>query len=87
MKASVRAAEARHRLFRDDLVAVLRKYSNELSAQEMLALAAHLVGQIVAMQDQRTVTPEMAMQIVSRNIEQGNREVLDNLLDAKSGSA
>ncbi len=86
MKASVRSTEARHRLFRDDLVAVLKKYSDELSAQEMLALAAHLVGQIVALQDQRQMTPEEAMQIVARNIEQGNREAIDNLLGSK-GSA
>lgn len=57
-----------------------------MSAQEMLALSAHLVGQIIAMQDQRTVTPEMAMKIVARNIEQGNQEAVDGL-SAPAGRA
>lgn len=79
MKTSVRQPNDRHRQFRDELVAVLRKHGDKLTATEMLALSAHLVGQIIAMQDQRTTTPAMAMQIVSENIEQGNREVLDGL--------
>lgn len=68
-----------HRTFRDDLISILRRHAGELDAKEMLALSAHLVGQIVAMQDQRTVTPDMAMQIVSSNIEAGNAEALSEI--------
>lgn len=82
MKTKVQQPSNLHRQFREDLVVVLRKYGNRLSAQEMLALSAHLVGQIIAMQDQRSMTPEIALKIVSDNIEQGNKEVIDGLFRA-----
>lgn len=52
----------------------------------MLALSAHMVGQIIAMQDQRTMTRQAALEIVMANMEQGNAEVIDNLF-AKGGKA
>ena len=79
----VKSAEAKHTAFRDDLVGVLRKHGDQLTAAEMLALAAHLTGQLVALQDQRAMTPSQAMEIVAANIEQGNQEVIDGLLDTK----
>lgn len=69
----------RHHAFRDDCVEILRKHGAALIALEMLALAAHLVGQLVAMQDQRRITPATAMEVVAKNIEHGNREVLNQL--------
>jgi hypothetical protein len=74
-----------HHAFRDDVVALLKKHAGELDASEMLALAAHMVGQIVAMQDQRVMTPAMAMEVVAQNIEQGNGEVLAELADKTAG--
>ncbi|MEB3421895.1 hypothetical protein ACFSDD_09150 [Salipiger marinus] len=44
----------------------------DLSQVEALALCAHITGAAIAMQDQRIMTPEKAMEIVSRNIEAGN---------------
>jgi len=70
---------AEHHAFRTDAIALLDKHAGHLDKKEMLALAAHLVGQIIAMQDQRTMRPDMAMEIVARNIEVGNAEVLANL--------
>jgi len=75
-----------HTAFRDDLVAVLRKHAGPLSAPEMLALVAHLVGQLVALQDQRTMSPNLAMEIVAANIEQGNQEVIAGLFDSKGAA-
>jgi hypothetical protein len=76
----------KHTAFRDDVVAVLRKHAAHLSAPEMLALSAHLTGQIIALQDQRSMSPDRAMEIVAQNIEQGNKEVITGILDSK-GSA
>jgi len=76
VKTTVRTPNDHHRQFRDELTAVLRKHASRLSAMEMLALAAHLVGQLIAMQDQRSLTPAMALKLVSDNIEQGNREAI-----------
>lgn len=75
-----------HRAFREEAIALLKKHASHLDAKDMLALAAHLVGQLIAMQDQRTMTSEMALQIVGVNIEAGNAEVIDNLGNS-AGSA
>ncbi|MGE0408736.1 MAG: hypothetical protein AB7P23_05670 [Amphiplicatus sp.] len=70
----------KHRAFRDDLIGVVRKHGDEMKAEELLAIAAHFVGQLVALQDQRTMTSARAMQIVAHNIEVGNAEIIDSLL-------
>jgi hypothetical protein len=76
-----------HRAFREDVVELMRKYAGRLTSEEVLALAAHLVGQVIAMQDQRVVTVAMAMEIVQKNIEQGNREAVGEILLATRGTA
>jgi hypothetical protein len=73
--------------FRRGLEACMKEHGQTLEAIELLAVTAHLVGQLIALQDQRTVTPAMAMDLVSSNIEQGNREVIDGLLSATGGTA
>lgn len=60
--------------FRADMLAVLDKHAGKLPADHMLSLAAHMVGQIVAMQDQRVMTPADAIDLVKKNMERGNRE-------------
>ena len=69
--------EAAHQAFTDDLIALLNKYAEPLTAVEMLALAAHLVGRMIALQDEENMTPIQAMDVVTRNIEQGNAEVVE----------
>lgn len=54
----------------------------QLEPMEMLALVSQLVGNLIALQDQRKVTPEMAMIAVSQNIEVGNREAMREVLSA-----
>lgn len=53
-----------------------------LSAVEALALTAYITGGCIAMQDQRTMTAERAMEIVMRNIEGGNRAAMEQVLSA-----
>lgn len=73
--------------FRHDLLDVLKKHCAEVPAEQLLAVAAHAVGQIMAMQDQRTMTPAMAMAIVAMNIERGNLEAINSLLLQTGGHA
>ena len=54
-----------------------------MTALEFLAVAANMLGKLVAMQDQRAVTPAMAMKIVADNIEHGNKDVMDRLSKSK----
>ena len=78
---------AAHTALRDDMVSLIRKYGANLEAAEILAIAAHMVGQLIALQDQRKVTREIALQIVTANIEQGNQEVVSKLANESDGIA
>lgn len=69
----------KHEALHQDLVDVLKKHTGELSSAEVLAVASVMVGQIIALQDQRTMSPEKAIEIVMRNIELGNAGVLEQL--------
>lgn len=72
MKTKTVAPNATHAAYVDDLKAVMQKHAEALTAQELLALTSQLVGQILAFQDQRTMTPQMGLEIIGRNIEIGN---------------
>jgi hypothetical protein len=62
-----------HKKFLDDLKAQMPP---EMPAQDILAIVSQFVGQLIALQDQRVVTPDQAMQLVGQNIEIGNRAAL-----------
>lgn len=83
---SIKQASTEHEVAYQDLLALLNKHSGKLTALEMLAIAANMVGKLAAMQDQRKVTPSMAMEIISKNMEHGNQQVV-NLLNETKGSA
>lgn len=53
-----------------------------VSKVEVLAIMAHVTGMLIAMQDQRTVSPEGAMEIVGANIESGNRSAIEQLFES-----
>lgn len=72
---------------RQALANAMRPYADKLGPQGMLAVASAFVGQLVALQDQRTMTPAMAMEIVARNIEGANQEVLSGLSNSTAGRA
>jgi hypothetical protein len=72
----------KHEALRSKILAVIDKYADHLSSEEILAVAAFTVGQIIALQDQRELTPAQAMEIVTRNIEAGNESVLREIKSA-----
>ena len=41
-----------------------------------MALAAYTTGQIMAMQDARRWTPALAMEVVAKNLEEGNAQAI-----------
>lgn len=67
-------AKPEHEVAFRDITDLMRKHSDKVDAVEMLAIAANVVGKLVALQDGRTITPDMAMEIVLRNIEIGNKQ-------------
>lgn len=83
---SLHQAKPEHEVAYQDLCALVNKHADRLSALELLAVAANMLGKLVALQDQRKVTPSMAMEVVAQNIEHGNQQVLAQIAQSK-GSA
>lgn len=73
---SIHKAKPEHEVAYQDLTALVRKHADKLTPLELLAVAANMVGKLVALQNQRTTTPEMAMQVVAANIEYGNQDMI-----------
>lgn len=82
MKLKSKLPSPKHMAMRDDLIAVIRKHGDAMSAADILAVAAYTVGQIIALQDQRTMTPAMAMEVVASNIEAGNQHAQSEVKSA-----
>jgi len=81
---SIRPNEA-HLKFRKALEAAIAQAGMDLPAEVILAITAHFLGQIIALQDQRKYTGEMVMDLVMQNIQQGNDEALQSLLNETGG--
>lgn len=79
MNLKLQSPSPAHIKVRDAMLAVIRKEAADMDAIEILAIAAYTVGQLIALQDHRTVTPSMAMDIVAKNIEAGNLHVVEGL--------
>lgn len=84
---SVKLAKKEHEVLYQDLCRLVSKHATAMTAKEILAVASNMVGKLMALQDQRTMTPERAKEIVAKNIEFGNKQVLDELRTKTSGRA
>ena len=75
-----------HEVAYQELAALVSRHAGALTALEILAIAANMTGKIVAMQDQRAVSPAQAMEIVSRNLERGNAQVIEELMKSEGAA-
>jgi hypothetical protein len=82
MTTKVKTLTPEMRAFQDDAMALLRKHSDALDAQDAMALTAQMVGMLLAGQDQRTITVERALAVIHANIELGNATAVKMLHDA-----
>lgn len=80
---SLRQAKPEHEVAYQDVVALVRRHAEKLTPIEMLAIAANMLGKLVAYQDQRVTSPEMAMKVVAENIEHGNAQALAEVQQSK----
>ncbi len=78
-------AKPEHEVTYQELVALVNRHATEMTALEILAIAANMIGKIIAMQDQRSITTDMAMTIVTRNIEIGNQQALSEINKSVGG--
>ena len=79
-------AKPEHEVAFQDLCALVAKHADAMTPLEVLAIASNMLGKLVALQDQRTMTPAQAMEIVARNLEEGNRQIIDGIGSSR-GSA
>ncbi len=68
---------AEHEKYMNDLKAQIPP---DMKAQDILAITSQFVGQLIALQDQRVMGPDQAMQIVGQNIEIGNQAAILTLM-------
>ena len=59
---------------------------DDIPALEQLGLLCNVVGKMIALQDSTKYSTQLVMDVVARNIEQGNAEAVDSLMRFK-GSA
>ena len=65
--------------FYHGLCELMARHSENMSPLEMLAVAANMVGKLLAMQDQTAITVSGAMEVIAKNIEYGNRTLVQAL--------
>lgn len=80
-------AKPEYEVVYQELVDLLKRHADKMSALEVLAVAANVVGKLLALQDQRSVTTEKAMYVIMRNIESGNRQLIEELAAKTAGEA
>ena len=85
MSAKRILANSEHEVAYQELVALVGRHAAEVSAVELLAIAANMLGKMIALQDQRTMTRERALEIVLKNIEAGNQQAIDDLAGSVAG--
>lgn len=86
MSTRIQQAKPEHEVAYQDICALVNKHAGKLTPLELLAIGSNMIGKLVAMQDQRVTTPEMAMEVVSLNLQKGNQQVLEQLGQSKGAS-
>lgn len=76
----IKAATPAHEALLSAMKAPIGVEGKDLPAEDILAVASILVGQLLAVQDRRRYSPEAAMEIVGTNIERGNARAIADLL-------
>jgi hypothetical protein len=70
-----------------EVMNVIKKYSDNMDAIEILAILSYTVGQCCAMQNQYKYNSDMLMRIISQNIELGNQHAIDSIFENTKGNA
>ncbi len=72
-------ARPEHEVAYKELAELIGRHGSQISALELLAVAANMVGKLIALQDQRAHSAAEIMELVAQNIELGNRQVIGTL--------
>lgn len=72
-----------HKDLRKDLRLLIHKHMPQgATAELVLAIASQIVGQLLAMQDQRKHTAAQMIELIQANIETGNQQFVAELMKA-----
>ena len=75
--------DTRHEVAYQDLCKLVSKHANELSSLQLLAIAGNMVGKLIAMQDQRSISAEQALEVLFYNLQAGNQQILDQIMQSQ----
>ena len=75
--------DTRHEVAYQDLCRLVSKHANELSSLQLLAIAGNMVGKLIAMQDQRSISAEQALEVLFYNLQAGNQQILDQIMQSQ----
>jgi len=75
--------DTRHEVAYQDLCKLVSKHANELSSLQLLAIAGNMVGKLIAMQDQRSISAEQALEVLFYNLQAGNKQILDQIMQSQ----
>lgn len=64
---------------------IMKELGSDMNNQEVLALAAYLLGQVMACQDPVFLTTEQAWMIARTNIVNGNRDMSNQIVREQGG--
>jgi len=67
------------------MMELVKEYMAPDTAEQVLATLAVGVGQALALQDQRTMTPDRGLAIIEENIVLGNEMMVDALRNMTAG--
>lgn len=85
---TIKLARPEHEVAYQEIVELIGRHAEKMTPEELLAVAANAVGKLLALQDQRTMTRERGLEIIIRNIEHGNQEVMKKMVELPTqGSA
>ena len=86
MTERIVTAKPEHEVAYQDICALVNRHADKVDSLQLLAIAANMLGKLIAFQDQRTVSPGRAMDVVARNLKLGNQQALAEVQNTK-GSA
>lgn len=73
---SVKLASADHEAMFSELAVVVAKYESRIPEDEMMCILANFLGKIVGLQDKNKYTPTQCVEMVMRNLEIGNQQLM-----------
>lgn len=79
----IKVAKPEHEVLYQDLAKLIGRHGDKVTAEEMLAIAANMLGKLLAFQDQRTMTRERGLEIIIQNIEVGNQQAIAEVSNSR----